>query len=120
MEDQNEVQIRNKDIGHLERRNSGSMIPEARRTRLITGCDRVMTEGQDGQERDFHFLLPERSPASSLVAVSDGFRPMVFVIVTCESNGREHTNNSGGMQSFVSCIPHSALHVSGHMADDKD
>lgn len=70
----------------------------------------------------FHFLLPERSHVSSLVAVSvsDGFRHAILVTMMCESLGIEDTNNSGGMQSFVSCVPHSALHLAGHMADGKD
>lgn len=73
------------------------MISEVGRIRLITGCDRVMIEVQDGQERDFYFFFLERSLVFFLVVVFDGFRFMVFVIVICESNGREYINNLGGM-----------------------
>ena len=43
--------------------------------RQIMNCDGA---NQGARVPDFHFFLPERNHASSMVAVSDDFRPDTF------------------------------------------
>lgn len=78
--------------------------------------DRAMTGVSVGRVTDFSFLLPERS-----LLCHDGIRLDSFGHNDMWKQLKRVVHQQlRDVKSLVSCIPHSALHLAGHMADDKD